>query len=117
MKNRRAVRWLLPGLFVIAVAYVLICGSHVFANKVDQDVSPKGYYRLEYLKPGFPFLLRITKQMPRIIRLYDNRSGKLLGESDIVDLNGNGEIFWASKDNPNIRIGMDVAFPASPEPE
>lgn len=99
------------------VAYFLIYGPHIFATKVDQNISPKGYYRLEYLKPGFPYLLSITKQIPMIVRLYDNRSGKLLGESDIVDMNGNGEIFWASTDDPNIQIGMDIVFPASPEPE
>lgn len=51
-----------------------------------------------------------------LIRLYDNRSGKLLGESDIVDMNGgNGEIFWGSKYSPYIRVGMDFQFPLMPE--
>lgn len=105
-------------LIALGAAFVVIYGPSIFAAKDYEAISPKGYYRLEYLRPGFPYLFSMTKQYPRFVRLYDNRAGKLLGESDIVDMNGgNGEIFWTSKDDPNIRVGMDVTFPASPEPD
>lgn len=117
MWKRLGVKRLLFVLIASVGAYVLAYGPRVFATKVDEEVSPKGYYRLEYLKPGPPYFFSMTKQYPRFVRLYDNRTGALLGESDIVDMNGNGEIFWTSKDSPRIRVGMDIEFSAKPEPE
>lgn len=117
MQNQRIVKWLLLALLAVAGSYVSIYGPKVFATKLEDDVSPKGYYRLEYLKPGFPYLFSLKKQIPMIVRLYDNRSGELLSESDIIDFNGNGEVFWPSKYSPLIRVGMDIEFPVPPEPD
>lgn len=90
----------------------------MFASKQDVVVSPYGRYRLEYFKPGFPYPGSMTKQIPMFVRLYDHRTGRLLGESEIVDMNGgNGRIFWPSTQMPEIQIGMEIVFPASPEVE
>ena len=117
MQNRRTVKWLLLALLAVGVAYISIYGPRVFATKEYMKISPKGYYRLEYLKPGFPYLYSFTKDMPMIVRLYNNRTGELLGESDIVELSGNGEVFWTLKNAPRIRVGMDIVFPVTPEPD
>jgi hypothetical protein len=54
---------------------------------------------------------------PAFVRLYDNRSGKLMGESDILDLHGDGEIFWPIDIVPAVRVGSRISFPSEPEPE
>ena len=118
MQNRRTVKWMLLASLAAAVVFVSTYGPSVFATKTHEEVSPLGYYRLGYFRPGFPYMFSLTKQAPRFVRLYDNRTGEELGESKIVEMNGGlGEVFWASKDDPNIRVGMNIVFPASPEVE
>jgi hypothetical protein len=117
IKTNRTVKWLLFVLLAAVCTWVTIYGPTVFAVKEDEDISPKGYYRLEYMIPGFPYLFSMTTSMPRFVRLYDNRSGELLGESEIVELSGNGRIFWPSKYSSRIRVGVDVQFFVPPEPD
>lgn len=101
------------------IAFGLLCagGPHWFATTEDTEVSPNGQYRIDFMKPGFPYLFSLTKQTPMFVRLYDQRSRKLLGESPIVDMNGNGAIFWPEPDAPRIRIGMDIEFPIGSQPD
>lgn len=103
---------------MLALFCFAIYGSRIFAIHKGTYISPDGHYRLEYLRPGPPYLFSMTKQYPRFVRLYDNRTGRLLSESDIVDMNGgNGEIYWPTKEMPTIRVGMEIEFPVSLEAE
>jgi hypothetical protein len=110
-------RWLLLVLIAAATAYIVVFGPRVFATSEYASISPKGYYRIEYWKPGFPYLFSLTKDIARFVRLYDNRTGKLIGETEIVDLSSNGQIFWPSKYTPYIIVGVDIQFPVTPEPD
>jgi hypothetical protein len=116
MKKTRIVGLSMGLLSLMAMAWFSIYGPTVFGKPAGTYVSPKGFYRLEYVIPGPPYMFSLSKQSPRFIRLYDNRTGKLLSQSDIIDTNGgNGRIRWPSKEVPAILVGMDVEFAAAPE--
>ena len=57
------------------------------------EISPKGSYRVEICRPAFPYV-SFGKSMARFARVYDQRSQQLLGETDIVEMSGRGEVFW-----------------------
>jgi hypothetical protein len=106
---------------LIAVIALLICaswwsGKHL-ATLNYEDISPKGYYRLENWGSSSFSFQSWDKEVPAFVRLYDNRSGRLMGESDILDLHGDGEIFWPIDVVPAVRVGGGVSFPAEPESE
>jgi hypothetical protein len=115
MMKKRAVKWLLLTLLATGAIYIAICGPKSFAKSDFTVISPKGHYRLEFLAPGFLYVFGLTKEMPEFVRLYDNRTGKMLAESDIVDLSNNGEILWPSKLTPYIHVGGSVEFFVAPE--
>jgi hypothetical protein len=106
---------------LVAVIALLICaswwsGKHL-ATFGYKDISPKGYYRLELWEASSWSFQSWDKEVPAFVRLYDNRSGKLMGESDILEMIGNGEIFWPVDTVPTVGVGNQISFPAEPEPE
>ncbi len=68
------------------------------------EVSPKGSYRVDICRPAFPYL-SFSKDAPRFVRFYDQRAQRLLGESDVVEMAGRGEIFWPSESRMSILVG------------
>lgn len=111
-------------LLVLAIAYglwaprglsrVLPAGS----NGCQTHVSPKGWYRVEECRPAWPYL-SLTKDLPRFVRFYDHRTGRLLGESRIIESANAGGVQWPIATVPKIQFagGVDGAeVPAAPEP-
>jgi hypothetical protein len=86
--------------------------SKWFSSVTDVSVSPQGFYRLEFhstfysLDRGF-------------VRLYDNKTEKLIDESPVVWLSGNAWETWPrdASESPEIRVGISISFPALPEAE
>ena len=73
-------------------------------NGCITQVSPKGSYRVDICRPVFPYI-SLNKSMPRFVRFYDLRAQKLIGESDILDMSGRGEIFWPLDGRLSILVG------------
>ena len=73
-------------------------------NGCITQISPKGSYRVDICRPVFPYI-SFNKSMPRFVRFYDQRSKKMLGESEILDMSGRGEIFWPIADRRSILVG------------
>ncbi|WP_404821593.1 hypothetical protein [Paracidovorax oryzae] len=49
--------------------------------------------------------------MPAFVRLYRIQPNALIGESKVVDLWMNGELYWYTEDPMNkVRVGRDVVF-------
>lgn len=86
-------------------------------------ISPNGCYRVETFAPFWvlPMMLHrkpdpnndIPPKMlpswshPGFYRLYDNRSGELIGESHIYDLeSASGNLYWGDKTIPKVIAGF-----------
>jgi hypothetical protein len=106
---------------LIAVIALLICaswwsGKHLGTLDYERT-SPKGYYRVESWSASRWSFQSWDMDDPAFVRLYDNRSGKLIGESDILDLSGDGKISWPIDIVPTVAVGSRISFPVEPEPE
>lgn len=73
-------------------------------NGCIAQVSPKGSYRVDICRPAFPYV-SFNNSMPRFVRFYDQRSKKILGESEILDMSGRGEVFWPQAGRLSILVG------------
>lgn len=103
------------------------------ARKVEPPIiSPNGCYRIEILKPfwvlpdrfhpkAHPDELESPKwftwwSYPGFYRLYDDRSGELLGESHIHDLtSAGGPLFWGDTWLPEVSAGLVTIGPNVPD--
>jgi hypothetical protein len=87
------------------------------------DISPDGCFRVQtfrpfWLLPGFlhpqahpddSFETRwfVSWESPAFFRLYDNRDGQLLGESEIYDLVSYGDrLSWGYGSDTEVRVGL-----------
>jgi hypothetical protein len=106
-----------PRTVAIAACAVMLLTAYVFwapkgmsrpASSGNKDcvaeISPKGTYRIETCRPAFPYI-SFGKSMARFVRFYDQRTQQLLGESNIVEMSGRGEVFWPQADRLTILIG------------
>jgi hypothetical protein len=73
-------------------------------NNCVAQVSPQGTYRVDICRPSLPYV-SFSKEMPRFVRFYDQRNLQILGESNIVDLAGRGEVFWPKEGRLTILVG------------
>lgn len=116
------------------VAYIIIVGSlwaasqwwekGLAAKENEIIISPNKCYRIESYKPFWllPTFFHPWRHpdnttppvwftqwiYPGFDRLFDNRSGKLIGESEVYDFGrsgGNG-VFWGNEHRPAVYSGM-----------
>lgn len=109
-KKRRILRNSFLILFIATIAVGLWHGTrpHLFHTAV----SPYKAYRIEYYEASFlQGLLHRDFKMPAFVRLYRVQPDTLIGESKVVDLWMNGELYWYTEDPMNkVRVGRDVVF-------
>lgn len=74
--------------------------------------SPRHVYRLDYYEASWlQRLMHWDMKYPHVIRLYRIEPETLLGESKVVDLWINGQIYWYLNPPMNkVRVGRDVVF-------
>lgn len=75
-------------------------------------ISPRNVYRIEYYDAS-PMQRIINYQMknPSVVRLYRINPEEKLGESEVVDLWINGQLYWYLNPPMNkVRVGRDVVF-------
>ncbi len=115
MVNKIQKKWLILRnsfliLFIATIAVGLWQGTrpHLFHT----SVSPYKTYRIEYYEASFlQGLLHRDFKMPAFVRLYRIQPNALIGESKVVDLWMNGELYWYTEDPMNkVRVGRDVVF-------
>ena len=72
--------------------------------------SPHRVYRLDYYEASWlQKLVHQDMRYPHIIRLYRVDPKTLLGESDVVDLWINGQIYWYLNPPMNkVRVGLSL---------
>ncbi|WP_460080915.1 hypothetical protein [Pseudomonas sp. H3_H05] len=86
-------------------------------------ISPNGCFRVQEFKPFWilPGLFHpqsppdepeqrqwfVRWEIPAFFRLYDNRNGQLMGESEIYDLvNYGGPVSWGFGNHPTVSVEM-----------
>lgn len=76
------------------------------------SISPRKVYRLEYYDASLVQRIRYHQmKIPSLVRLYKIHPETLLGESDVVDLWINGQLYWYLNPPMNkVRVGRDVVF-------
>nr|KAJ8743966.1 hypothetical protein H9T68_14940 [Delftia sp. PS-11] len=76
------------------------------------SISPRKVYRLEYYKASpLQKLWHHNMKMPSFVRLYRIETETLLGESEVVDMWLNGELYWYLEPPLNrVRVGNDIVF-------
>jgi hypothetical protein len=52
--------------------------------------------------------------MPRFVRFYDLRTQQMLGESDIVEMAGRGQVYWPNESRMSILVGGGDDSPEMP---
>ncbi|GKT15285.1 hypothetical protein AVHY2522_07615 [Acidovorax sp. SUPP2522] len=111
MKNapryRRWAGWsALIGMGAIAVWYA-------FAPTLKGVyISPRHVYRVEYYDASLvQRLIHPDFKIPSFVRLYRIAPETLLGESDVVDLWINGQLYWWLNPPLNaVQVGRDIVF-------
>ena len=109
-KQRKDVAWVLRTLLwiaLLAAAWYAITPKHK-----GQSISPRNVYRVEYYDASpLQRLIHYKMKIPSFVRLYRIQPEILLGESDVVDLWLNGELYWCFDSPLNVvRVGRDVVF-------
>lgn len=96
------------------------------------QISPNGCYRVESFKPRWIlpdiFHPRIHPDelnnpqwfpwwgYPGFYRLYDHRTGELLGESRVFDLeSASGPLYWGDRTTREVYVGMITIGPNAPD--
>jgi hypothetical protein len=104
--KRRVFSYLIMALAMAAIyAFWAPKGiSRLSSNSCIVQVSPKGTYRVDICTPSLPYI-SFSKEMPRFVRFYDQRTQQMLGESDILDMDGRGEVFWPHQERLSILVG------------
>lgn len=106
-KHERWAFGALLSLILIAAIWYAITPTYK-----GQSISPRKVYRVEYYDASL--LQRIfhhEMKIPSIVRLYRIQPKTLLGESAVVDLWLNGELYWWFDPPLNVvRVGRDVVF-------
>lgn len=124
------------------VAYIVIAGGlwigsqwweRGLAESFDEpDISPNGCYRVESFKPFWVLPNTFHPRYhpddldnpqwfpwwgyPGFYRLFDNRSGKLLGQSRIYDLeSASGRLNWGNRVVREVSAGMITIGPNAPD--
>ncbi|WP_354641877.1 hypothetical protein [Paracidovorax avenae] len=111
--NRQATRRLKNAVCLLLAA-TIVAGLwqgtrlHLFHTAISSDKA----YRVEYYEASFlQGLIHRDFKMPALVRLYRNKTDTLIGESKVVDLWMNGELYWYTESPMNkVRVGRDVVF-------
>lgn len=74
------------------------------SNGCLTQMSPRGSYRVDICQPAFPYVF-FGKDMPRFVRFYDERAQRILAESDVVEMSGQGKVSWPRADRMTILVG------------
>ncbi|MFP4593436.1 hypothetical protein [Ralstonia sp.] len=90
------IRWKWIALALLLACVLLLRWAPKGLGRIESiSNSPNGVYRVEFWSPSiFSGWGWWNADDPGFVRVYDNSTRKLLGESEIFDMNGNGRIFW-----------------------
>ncbi len=114
MSTRQKQKQRLRRACAVALLILLAIGLwHASKSRLAHtSVSPRGVYRLEYYDASL--LQRIfhhEMKIPTFVRLYRNSPEDLLGESEVVDMWMNGQLYWWVDPPLNVvQVGRDVVF-------
>jgi len=108
--QRKCAPWAskaLLALSLIGSAWYAVTPKHK-----GHSVSPRHVYRLDFYDASpLQRLMHHEMKIPSIVRLYRIQPEILVGESDVVDLWINGQIYWYLDPPMNkVRVGRDVVF-------
>lgn len=106
-RYQKRVKWIAIGTVLLGAIWYL--GT----PKYDRShYSPRHVYRLDYYEASWlQKLVHRDMRYPHVIQLYRVDPKTLLGESDVVDLWINGQIYWYLYPPMNkVRVGRDVVF-------
>lgn len=100
---------------LLFLAALVITGAHHYLTKNQYQrshYSPRHAYILDYYEASWlQKIVHRDMRYPHIIRLYHVDAKTLLGESGVVDLWINGQIYWYLYPPMNkVRVGRDVVF-------
>jgi hypothetical protein len=99
-------------IFISALMMVGVLAFASYRSVSVEEYSPKKQYRIVFVKASeIDRLFLSDMELPRKIKLYDQKSGRLLRESGWIDVFGNGNIrFFNENQRLSINVGMDVWF-------
>ncbi|WP_026433306.1 hypothetical protein [Paracidovorax oryzae] len=106
----KCASWALKTL--LALALIGVACYAVTPKHKGQSISPRRVYRLDFYDASpLQRLMHHEMKFPSFVRIYRIQPETLLGESEVVDLWINGQIYWYLNPPMNkVRIGRDVVF-------
>ncbi|AVS82094.1 hypothetical protein C8244_14370 [Paracidovorax avenae] len=113
-QKKSPVRW----LFTLITLAALVVGLWYASNPklANTSISPRHVYRVEYYDASLiQRIIHHDMKMPTFVRLYRNDPEVLLGESQVVDMWMNGQLYWWFDPPLNVvQVGRDVVFEGIP---
>jgi len=96
----------LAALSVLSVIGFLLWAQRGLAECDPPEVSPGGSYEVVTCAPTYSSYLFLRGSMPRFMKFRDRVRKIDLGSSGIVNLAGNGRIWWPTAEFLEIRVGV-----------
>ena len=96
----------LAALSVLSVVGFLLWAQRGLAECDPPEVSPGGRYEVVTCAPTYSSYLFLRGSMPRFLKFRDRVRKIDLGSSEIIDLTGNGEIWWPTAEFLEIMVGV-----------
>jgi hypothetical protein len=113
MIRRISTTWIVvAGIFLgiaLCISIWVVFSPKAYATFLYDDVSPDQRFRLETWQAFY-----FTSIDHGFVMLYDNKTGAFLGESDVVHLTGNAEIFWPLGVDQTVGVGVDIRLRIPP---
>ena len=103
------IRWKWIALALLLACVLLLRWAPKGLGRIDYvDYSPNGVYRVEIWSPSVfsTWSWRRFGSAPGFARVYSSWRHELIGETEIFDMNGNGEISWPRCDRLSVVVGL-----------
>ena len=115
MNTRAFPRWLMVVLGILGVSVLIAFGLHVLyrasAAEFRSYLSPDGRFKMVVYRLPMPMAMPgQSSDAPGFVRLYDQRSGRILQQKD-VDMVQNVDQFEWSPTNLYIKLFADWRLP------
>ncbi|MCZ2134235.1 MAG: hypothetical protein LC098_02220 [Burkholderiales bacterium] len=117
-RKRRPTPMAVGALALLCIIAFVLWAQRGLARCDPPRVSPGGSYEIVKCRPLYSSYTLSRGALPRFIKFRDRVRKIDLGSSEIIDLTGNGEIWWPTVEDLAIQVGggdsavrMPVAAP------
>ncbi|MCZ2134234.1 MAG: hypothetical protein LC098_02215 [Burkholderiales bacterium] len=105
-RKRRPTPMVVSALALLCIVAFVLWAQRGLAFCDPPEVSPGGSYEIVECEPLYSSYTLLRGAMPRFVKFRDRVRKVDLGSSEIIDLDGNGELWWPSAEFLEIMVGV-----------